>query len=178
MFPEIRASRFRQLTDFYTLAVLIGKFEEERMILTDRRRNRLAWEFLQRFGAKVDELRELQRKAKGAGSDQELYREYLMTVSQMTDDVSQRRTREKILRKIIGDLFSAKDSRRGFTTEQRRIIWNSAKKHICKKCHCMLTWNYFTIDHVEPHSKGGLSAIANAALMCRKHNSQKGNREK
>jgi hypothetical protein len=34
----------------------------------------------------VDEVRELQRKAKRAGPHQELYRTYLITVSQMTDE--------------------------------------------------------------------------------------------
>ncbi len=34
----------------------------------------------------------------------------------------------------------------------------------------------FTIDHIDPHSKGGRSEIENASLMCQKHNSSKGNR--
>jgi hypothetical protein len=42
-----------------------------------------------------------------------------MTVSQMTDDVSQRRKCEQILRGILGSLFARKDSQRGFTSEQR-----------------------------------------------------------
>lgn len=95
MFPRLKTTRFRQVTDFYTLAVLIGKFEQEGLILTDWRRNGIAWAMLQTFSSKVDEVRELQRKAKGAKSDQELYRDYLLTVSQMTDDVAQRRKREK-----------------------------------------------------------------------------------
>src|SRR5208283_300607 len=94
IFPQLKTTRLKQVTDFYSLAVLMGKFEEEGLILTDRRRNALAWDLLREFSSKVDEIRELQRKAKGARTGQELYREYLMTVSQMTDDVSQRRERE------------------------------------------------------------------------------------
>lgn len=176
MFPQIKATRFRQITDFYTLAVLIGKFEQEGLILTDRQRNRLAWDLLQAFATRVDEVRELQRKAKGARPEQELYRDYLLTVSQMTDDVSQRRKREQILRGILGSLFSTKDTQRGFSAEQRRIIWNSTANRACAACGCRLTWNDFTIDHINPYSKGGRSKLANAALMCRKHNSAKGNR--
>lgn len=178
MFPHLKATRLRQVTDFYSLVVLIGKFEQEGLILTDPRLNRLAWDLLQVFTTRVDEVRELQRKAKGARQDQELYRDYLLTVSQMTDDVAQRRKREQILRGILGSLFARKDSQRGFTSEQRRIIWNISANRVCSKCSCKLSWEDFTIDHINPHSKGGRSQLANAALMCRKHNSEKGNRRR
>ncbi len=178
MFPHLKTTRLRQATDFYSLANLIGKFESEGMILTDRRRNRLAWDLLQAFAVKVDEVRELQRKAKGASTHQELYREYLLTVSQMTDDVSQRRKREQILRGILGSLFASKDAQRGFSAEQRRIIWNNSANRTCATCGIKLTWDDFTIDHINPHSKGGKSKLENAALMCRKHNSSKGNRRR
>jgi hypothetical protein len=46
MFPQLKTTRLRQVTDFYSLTVLIGKFESEGMILTDRRRNSLAWDLL------------------------------------------------------------------------------------------------------------------------------------
>jgi hypothetical protein len=176
MFPNLKTIRLRQITDFYSLAVLVGKFEQEALILTDRKRNSMAWDLLKEFSSKVDEVRELQRKAKGAKPDQELYRDYLLTVSQMTDDVAQRRKREKILRGILGSLFAPKDAQRLFTPEQRRILWNTTANRVCTTCGCKLTWEDFTIDHIDPHSKGGQSKLANAALMCRKHNSQKGNR--
>lgn len=157
---------------------MLGKFEQEGLILTDKRRNRLAWDLLQVFVTSVDEVRELQRKAKGARPGQEIYREYLLTVSQMTDDISQRRKREQILSGILRSLFARKDSQRGFTAEQRRIIWNTAANRTCvyQGCGKRLTWDDFTIDHINPHSKGGESKLNNAALMCRKHNSAKGNR--
>jgi len=179
MFPHLRTSRLKQVTDFYTLSVLIGKFEQEGLILSNRRRNRLAWDLLQAFGSQVDEVRDLQRKAKGARQDQGLYRDYLLTVSQMTDDVNQRRKREQILRGILGSLFAKKDSQRGFTAEQRRIIWNTSFDRTCSHpgCKTKLTWNDFTIDHIRPYSKGGRSQLKNAALMCKFHNSSEGNRK-
>lgn len=178
MFPKLKTTRLSQVTDFYSLAVLVGKFEQEGFILTDFRLNQLAWDLLKAFSTKVDDVRELQRKARGARADQELYRDYLLTVSQMTDDVNQRRKREQILRGILGSLFAKKDSQRGFSPEQRRIIWNSSSKRVCTECGQKLTWEDFTIDHIDPHSKGGRSRLDNAALMCRKHNSAKGNQRK
>jgi hypothetical protein len=177
MFPKIYTSRLRQVTDFYSLCVLISKFDSERLVLTDRRRNRLAWNLLEAFATNVDKVRENQRKAIGIKPDQEIYRDYLLTVSQMSDDVNQRRKRETLLRGVIGTLFATKDSQRSFTSEQRRILWNSAAQRKCTSCSALLSWSDFTIDHVDPHSKGGRSRLDNAALMCRSCNSSKGHRK-
>lgn len=178
MFPQLKTTRFRQVTDFYTLALLIGTYEQEGRILTDRRRNQWAWDLLKAFAEQVDVVRELQRKAKGPKPGQELVREYLITVSQMTDDVSQRRKRYELLDGLLGSIFARRDAQRGFTAEQRRIIWNTATNKVCTYPGCTkkLTWDDFTIDHIQPHSKGGRSRLENAALMCRQHNSRKGNR--
>lgn len=180
MFPRMKGTRLAKLTDFYSLAVLIGKFDQEALILTDAKRNKSAWELLKAFANSVDEVRELQRKAQGAKPDQEIYRDYLLTVSQMTDDVSQRRKREDILRGVLQSVFEKKDSQRGFSPEQRRIIWNSSANPICahRGCGKTLTWDNFTIDHIKAHSIGGTSHRSNAQLMCREHNSSKGNRRK
>ncbi len=58
MFPKLYSTRFFvKVTDFYTLTTLIAKFEQEGLILTDRRRNRLAWDILSVFSNKVDARR-------------------------------------------------------------------------------------------------------------------------
>jgi 5-methylcytosine-specific restriction endonuclease McrA len=176
MFPKLRQTRFNKLSDFYSLTVLIQKFEQERLILTDRRRNRLAEDILIAFSTGVDEVSQLQRQAKGAHPHQELFREYLLTVREGTDEINHRRKREHILRGLLETLFERKDSARLFSAEQRRILWNTAEARKCATCRKSLTWEDFTIDHINPHSKGGRTALDNAALMCRKHNSAKGNR--
>jgi hypothetical protein len=156
MFPKLYMTRFAQVTDFYTLTVLIAKFEEEGLILTDSRRNRLAWDLLTVFSTRIDEMRGRLKKAENVGTGQELYRQYLLTVMQATDEVNQRRYREQILRGILENLFSRKDSKRGFSTEQRRIIWNTTLDRRCRRCNKPVTWEDFTVDHINPHSKGGL----------------------
>lgn len=182
MFPKLYTTRLCKVTDFYSLTVLIAKFEDEGLILTDRRRNRLAWDLLVAFASKVDEMRESQRKVIGTSKPEDtVYREYLLTVSQMTDDVNQRRKREGILRGILESIFAKKDAQRGFSAEQRRIMWNTASSRRCSGKLCggkMLTWEDFTLDHINPHSKGGQSRLENSALMCRKCNSAKGNRKR
>jgi hypothetical protein len=178
MFPKLYMTRFAQVTDFYTLTVLLAKFEEEGLILTDRRRNRLAWDLLSVFSTRIDEMREKLKKAENIGAGQELYRQYLLTVMQATDEVNQRRSREQILRGILENLFSKKDSKRGFSTEQRRIIWNTTADRRCSGCNKPVTWEDLTVDHIDPYSKGGRTRLRNAALMHRSCNSAKGNRRR
>lgn len=176
MFPDLATTRFKQIVDFYSLVVLVGKLQTEGAILIDKRRNAMAWDLLRAFGVEVDKVREQQRKVQGASEGQENYRDYLMTVSQMTDDISQRRQREKLLRGIIGSVFASRDGQRGFTPEQRRLLWSSSADKKCKECGVKLSWGNFSVDHVDPHSRGGKSALENAALVCQPCNSSKGNR--
>lgn len=176
MFPKLKTTRFRQVTDFYSLAVLVLKWEAEGIILTDRRRMGLAWDLVSALGAGVDQVRENQRKAIGIKPNQEVFRDYLLTVSQMSDDVNQRRKREAILRGLLDSLFARKDNKRGFTPEQRRILWNTSAQRKCTACGRVLSWDDFTIDHIDPYSRGGRSRLDNAALMCRSCNSSKGHR--
>ena len=176
MFPKLYTTRFAQVTDFYTLVVLIAKFEEEGLILTDRKRNRLAWDLLSTFSTKIDEMRVKQKRAENIEAGQEIFRQYLLTVTQNTDEVHQRRTRQQILEGILRNLFLRKDDQRLFSQEQRRILWNTSEDRKCARCHKLVTWDDLTIDHVDPHSRGGKTGLKNAALMHRACNSAKGNR--
>jgi hypothetical protein len=178
MFPRLSQTRFCQLSDFYVLAVLIAKYEAEKMILMDKKRNKLAWDLLVEFSNGVDRVRMKQKKAEGISEGEDMYRDYLLTVLHTTDEISQRRKREQILDSLLCSLFEKKDSQRSFSLEQRRLIWNTSEEKKCKICKKSLTWKDFTIDHIAPHSKGGRTALDNAALMCRIHNSSKGNRSR
>ena len=178
MFPELDQTRFHQLSDFYSLVILIAKFETEKLVLTDRQRNKLAAELLTAFSTGVDKARDSQTHGLGIPPELEMCREYLLSVQQATDEVSQRRKREGILRGLLGSLFEKKDMNRLFSPEQRRIIWNTSDERICAKCMKPVTWDDFTVDHIEPFSKGGRTQLDNAAIMHWSCNSECGNRSK
>ena len=178
MFPKLRQTRFSQVSDFYTLAVLFQKFEREGLILAEARRKRLAWDLLTIFSNGVDEVSDRQKHAKGIKPGQELYRDYLLTVREATDEINHRRRREQILRGLLEPIFGKKDSQRLFSAQQRRILWNTLEVRKCNVCRKSLSWEDFTVDHIDPYSKGGKTQLANAGLLCRKHNSAKGNRKR
>lgn len=175
IFPKINQTRFHQLADFYTLTVLISKFESSGQVLNDSKRNKLAWDILVAFSTGVDHVREAQKKAKPL-PEMDLYRDYLLTVQSSTDEIGQRRKREEILRGLLESLFQKKDPQRSFSPEQRRIIWNTSVSRKCEACKKELTWNDFTVDHISPYTKGGKTELDNAALLCRSCNSMKGGR--
>lgn len=174
--PDLRTTRFRQLADFYSLVVLLLKYEREGLTVADRRSLALAKDILVAFSSGVDEVQARQRTLQGVKPSEQLLGDYLLTVKEGTDALSNRKRREQILDGLLRPLFEAKDEKRIFSPEQRRFLWHTTAERRCGVCKCRLTWDDFTIDHIHPHSKGGRTAIENAALLCRRHNSSKGNR--
>lgn len=176
VFPDIKTTRFANSADFYSLFVFLWELDQEGCILSDGKRNRQAQRLLVWLSNGVGTVRQQQRKAEGARPDQRLFGDYLLTVQGDTDSLATRQRRAEILKRVFGGLFEKKDCQRGFTIEQRRLLWHSDEKKRCPKCHRPLTWNNFTIDHIKPHALGGRSSLPNAALMCRSCNSRKGSR--
>ncbi len=178
MVPKLHQTRFAQLADFYSLATLIEQFDREGLVLSDKRSNALAADLLTAFGTGVDMVKQKQKKALGMKAGEEQYREYLLTVLEGTDAIDQRQRRAQLLRGLLASLFGVKDKDRGFSVEQRRVLWNSTAVRKCTGPKCRpprtLTWDDFTIDHVKPWNKGGATALENAALMCHSCNSAKG----
>jgi 5-methylcytosine-specific restriction endonuclease McrA len=80
------------------------------------------------------------------------------------------------LREPLAPVFASKDDHRRFSPEVRRILWNSVEKKICSVCADPLDWSSFHVDHVNAHSRGGRTALANAALICPTCNAKKGAR--
>ena len=149
--------------------------DQKKLVLSEKRRNLIAFELLRKLSTGVDELRDQYRQAKAA-KPRPPYSDYLLTVQGDTDSSATRERRAKILRGLLTPLFERKDSKRIFSPEQRRILWNSDALQKCSSCHRSLTWDDFTVDHVVAHKRGEKTKLTNAQLMCRSCNSRKGGR--
>jgi hypothetical protein len=176
MFPDLKHVRFRNSAEFYSLHLFVWEMEQAKLILTDKKRNRMAFELLRSLSNGVDALRVQLRQAITGKPVQRVYQEYLLTVQGDTDSAANRERRRNILRNTLWSIFERKDEKRGFTEEQRRLLWNSAEKHVCASCKGALGWDDFTVDHVKAWARGGKSSLKNAQLMCRACNSRKGAR--
>lgn len=175
MFPELRTTRFHNTAEFYSLVMLIWEMNQRKLVLTDRKANRLAFELLKKLSTGVDELREQYRHAKPV-KPQPPCSDYLLTVQGDTDSGATRHRRANVIRGLLQPLYEYKDGRRIFSQEQRRIIWNNDVTQKCANpaCRRKLSWDDFTVDHMVAHIKGGKTRVENAQLMCRKCNSRKG----
>ena len=107
---------------------------------------------------------------------QRIYADYLLTVQGDTDSAANRTRRREILAGLLFSLFEHKDDKRGFSAEQRRILWNSEEKKICRLCKKELHWSDVAVDHIFAHTKGGKTKLENAQLVHSQCNSRKGAR--
>jgi 5-methylcytosine-specific restriction endonuclease McrA len=177
MFPDLsRSLRFHKISDFYSLAVVIQDLERRGFVLDNKRRNRLAWDLLKELSVGVDELSVKSRKLdfKSLSPREELFRQYLQAVREGSDTEVNRRKRHEIICGLIEPIFERKDAKRGFSPEQRRILWNTADERVCRACGCPLTWADFQADHIKPFASGGKTDLRNAAILCEEHNKKKG----
>lgn len=174
MFPELRQIRLRNSAEFYSLFLLVWEMDKARFVVTERRRNGIAFEFLKRLSTGVDELRDQLRRARPAKPGQRIYSDYLLTVQGDTDSSATRERRREILKGLLWTLLDRKDTNRPFSSEQRRIIWHNDEKKKCARCGRSLTWSEFTVDHVKAWSRGGKTSLRNANPKHRRCNSSKG----
>ena len=172
--PDIYETRYTKAADFYTLLVLLARFEDEGMALDSRKSCAVAGALLREFGHRADVAYENIRN--GLGTDDRLALAYIQTVREGGDAASHRRDREKILRELLHDVFTDKDTHRTFSDVQRRIVWDVSKKKRCCRCGKDLKWGNFEIDHIVPFSKGGKTSLGNSDLICKSCNCKKGNR--
>jgi 5-methylcytosine-specific restriction endonuclease McrA len=174
MFPDLYQTRLRNSVDFYSLFLLVWEMNRERLVLTDRRRNRLAFEILRNLSSGVDRLRDQLRKAQPGKAPERPYQQYLLTIQRDTDSVATRERRRELLRGLLWSIFERKDTKRLFSAEQRRILWHSEDQRKCARCGRRVSWAEFTVDHARAWSKGGPTALKNAKIMHRSCNSSKG----
>lgn len=178
IFPNLRSTRFAFSAEFYSLFMMIWQFDQNKFILTNKSRNRQAQKLLQWMSDGVDQLRSQMSRAKGARPDQQLFASYLFTTRGDSDSSTTRKRRAEVLKQLFSGLFEKKDEKRGFSAEQRRLLWNSTEAKSCISCREKLTWENFTIDHMKAYSLGGKSILRNAALMCQSCNSKKSNKRR
>ena len=176
VFPELSQTRFHNSAEFYSLFLLVWEMDKDRCVLSDRKRNSMAFALLRKLSTEVDRLRDQLRKAKPGKVGQKLYQDYLLTVQGDTDSSATRERRRQILKGLLWSLFERKDEKRIFSPEQRRILWNSDQPRLCAKCNRPLRWQDLSIDHVRAHTRGGETTLRNAQLMHRSCNSSKGAR--
>ena len=96
--------------------------------------------------------------------------------------------RHRIIRQLFFEFANekhikivAKDLKRAFNEAERILVYRR-DNGLCQAClkagkpelDCRIPWSEYEADHVLPHSKGGLTDVENAQLLCRHHNRKLG----
>jgi 5-methylcytosine-specific restriction endonuclease McrA len=146
------------------------------LALNDRKADRVATHLLEKLSTGVDNYRAHLRRLRLPKERDKVYQDYLTTIQGDTDSAATRERRRQILRSLLWSLYREKDGKRLFSREQRRILWHSDAEKNCAICGKRVTWDEVAIDHIIAHSRGGRTAMNNAALTHIACNSKKGAR--
>lgn len=178
--PNVRY--MRRTSDFYSLFVSVMKLERNKAIFNGNNL-RKASQYLAEFSKEIAALSDAWHRKdhaylkKMSGS---AYYKYWLTTQSNTDSKHNRQERADILTEILlKAIKGTKDKHRFFSNHQKEVIWQNSKDKKCAfpACNKVLSWQKATVDHIVPWTHGGKTDIANGQLMCRKHNSMKGDRD-
>ncbi len=179
LLPDLRATRFRQRADLYSLLTLLLRFKWDGLVVRagQSRRNDIAGDLLRKFAVRVDEVRDRTRRAESVAGTHAPYIRYLLTVREGTDSSQQRRAREKVLDELLAGVFDAKDIQRTFNETQRRVLWHSNWTKQCAICGRQIkSFEDMHADHVEAYVRGGSTSLDNGAITHKRCNLRKGAR--
>ena len=89
-------------------------------------------------------------------------RDYVENVEKRTTHKATRLRRYEIVRELLIPFLIAKDKRRDFTEEERRIAYANSEKKICTICGKKVGWDEYELDHKNPFSRGGKTSLENS----------------
>jgi hypothetical protein len=169
---DLRPTRWHHKAEFYGLFLALDQLLDEYVIMSNRYEDIKGR--LTSFSNEVDKAYKNKDKK---DLDNNLVN-FLETVKLHTTDREGRSKRIQIIRELLIPFLIAKDARRGFNEEERRIAWSLLDYKICSICNeKILDWNDYHLDHKIPHSKGGKTELQNASPAHKKCNIKKSNKQ-
>lgn len=192
IFPRdtIKTTRFKNKSDFYSLFIVLLNLLNKSYVTNDLKSNITAGTFLIDFSKQIQKLNP---KIKAydiprlTHSEQKLI-QYVISTRQSTDSSKNREIRHNYLMTVLKDGFilRKKDTKRAFDINVKDLLWTEllerTKKPKCPnpthngKCKKYLIYEDAEVDHKYPWSKGGMTKLDNARLICSSCNSSKGAR--
>lgn len=92
----------------------------------------------------------------------------------MANGIEQRRN--DIVRELLIPYLIAKDTRRKFNEEERRIAWSLSQDKKCALCGEIVQWDNYQLDHKVSHNKGGKTELRNSQITHKQCNAKKSNK--
>jgi len=166
---DLVKTRWRGKADFYSFFIAI--YELSKVYYFPEERYDEINEWLTKFASEVDKHVKQSEKS----SSNPLVDTYVENVEKRTTHKATRQKRYEIVRELLIPFLIAKDKRKDFNEEERRIAWaNSDKK--CNICGKKVDWEEYELDHKIPFSKGGKTSLENSQVTHKSCNAQKSNK--
>lgn len=170
LFEDLRPTRYHYKAEFYALFVALADLAMTYQIPPDRfPQMRQA---LLELSNRVDKAVRV-RKGEKANFDDDTNK-FTESIQIHVTDKTARTIRTNVIRKILIPFLIAKDSRRDFNEEEKRIIWDLSPDKKCGICKQVVkSWDDYQPDHKKPHNIGGLTEIANGQVAHKRCNLSK-----
>jgi len=163
LLPDLKSTRWSNKADFYSLFIAVHELLNDYIFPIER------YEKIQKVLQHLD----YEVSANKEESEDPLAREYFEAIDRRTTNKENRIKRHEVIRKILIPFLISKDKRRNFNDEERRILWIMSEDKKCGICGKPVEWNDYEIDHIVPHSQGGLTELQNAQITHKSCNASK-----
>jgi hypothetical protein len=185
----LRYSRLSKKVDFYSFVGVLIELLLQRTVSTNAAQNRRAREAVREALRKLGKVdgRVARYAFRTLSPREHRLAGYIVATREGTDQLRNRQTRRDFWYSVLSPCFPTKKAaKRLFGKPLKDALWNAARVRRgsmdCPNpddrdgCWGRITYDEAVVDHVKAHSKGGLSALENAQLLCRACNSGKGAR--
>lgn len=165
--PEIKATRFNQKGDFYSLFFVVD------LLIKD------GWRFDEMSIKKItnDLIEASESIALKINAPTMEMREYQNYSTQSSDSLKAREFRAKFIKNLIIKRLERKDTKRAFSAAQKKEIWHISKNKKCGICKKVVTsFDDYEPDHIKPWNAGGKTTTENGQVSHGACNSRKGDR--
>ena len=165
--PEIKATRFNQKGDFYSLFFVVDLLIKEGWRFDEPSSKKITKDLIQ-----ASESISLKTKA-----PTEEMKEYQNYSTQSSDSLKAREFRAEFIKKLIINRLERKDTKRAFSAAQKKEIWHISKNKKCGICNKIVTsFDDYEPDHIKPWNAGGKTTTENGQVSHGACNSRKGDR--
>ncbi len=185
----IRRTRLSKKVDFYSFIGVLMELIGQRTVTTNGTHNRKARKSVRQALSKLARVdgRVARYMFKTLPPRERRLAGYIVATREATDQIRNRKTRHEFWSEILAPCFPTKmAAKRLFGTDLKNALWNAAKVRAGRidcpnpqrraDCWGRIAYEEAVIDHKKAYSKGGLSTLENAQLLCRACNSAKGAR--
>jgi len=156
--PDMSATRFAKVADFYGLFTALAELRREYAVADEQ--------------GCVKALAGLSQEVDLGASDPTNPNvpvhavAYYRTVIEGPNKLPKRRDRVEIIEKALIPHLNKKDKKRLFTDVEKRIIWNREPTHTCVWCNKPVkSFQDYQPDHLQPWTKAGPTSLDNAAIL-------------